>query len=407
MLIFVSIILFIFSGIVFLKYKDILCPSFISSFLWASLLFFYGILNHGMYSLSNKTLFVILLWNISILSSSLIFSNINITSLGRLIKYPIIITTSNKLLTKIVYIFIPFLFYIGYQQGISGEGGFFFNLRMANTGIIESEHNYGIFEYLIPIAYVLLLSEFIMYKNGTSKRNLYILLIINFLIGILTMAKSAFIFTGLSILFVCMLKKRISFKKLILAFSILIIIISLIQILRSSSDNIAEIILDMFSVYILGGLPALDILITSDTHSVIPGQNSFSFIYNVLSKAGIYNFTDNCYTKNIFIDGSYLLVPYPTNVYTVIAPFYLDFSYWGVIIFGFITGGIAGYFYRRAKKGEGLAYIIYPYICCVLFMQFFSEYIFNNLSYFIQLIFWGVILTRKIKFNIKDNYGFN
>lgn len=94
----------------------------------------------------------------------------------------------------------------------------------------------------------------------------------------------------------------------------------------------------------------------------------------------------NLEVTNDTSEKGYFFVPLPTNVYTVIGPFWLDFGYVGVVVYSFIIGSVSGFLYRIALNKELWAVIAYSFFACTLVLQFFGEYIFTNLSYTIQIM---------------------
>ena len=140
----------------------------------------------------------------------------------------------------------------------------------------------------------------------------------------------------------------------------------------------------MLYSYVLGGVPALDQIVNSQMSSMYTGQNTLVFADNIRRKLGLLKDSSKEYKHDITEEG-YLYTPYPTNVYTMIGPFWLDYSY-GFVLFAFIIGALAGYFYEIAMRDKKWAVILSAYFSCVLMLQFFGEYIFTNLSYLIQLV---------------------
>ncbi|WP_289161457.1 O-antigen polymerase [uncultured Parabacteroides sp.] len=397
MIIIIAFLLLLLAGIIYIDFRDILAPAFLSLVVWGFLLFFYGILDHGMYALSERTLYILLLWNVTLCCGALLFSKVNLRHRDEGICSIYINPIIQNVYRIIVFAGTPYLFYIAYKQGMTGDSDFLFNLRMANTGIVKSDYEYGLFEYVIPIAYILLIVELLQYKKGRNKSFLILFLLINFGFGIMAMAKSSFLFKFGGCLLVLMLKSRIAINKILIGVICIVVLMASIQLLRAGDDDTAQVLSKMFYTYIFGGIPALDTIVETDVRSVVPGQLTASFFRNVKNKIGFPASGELEFLNNVFDENNYVYIPTPTNVYTVVSPFYMDFSYCGIICFAFITGAIAGILYRMTRKGQAFGIILYSYIACVLVLQFFAEYIFNNFSYFLQLILWSWILTTRWK----------
>lgn len=396
-----SVLLLIFAFIGYLRTRNYISPTVLSPLSWGLVLFLYAILDHGMDDITPTVLGIILIWNFSLLSGAWFFieagSKYNLGNrkkreTGHFNKY----FRNMYFWISVVGIF-PIL-YISYMQGMSlgDTADFFFNLRMANTGLVETEYSYGIWQYVFTFSFVSFLIEIFSYQKGDKKTRIYILLLINILLAIVTMAKSSFFFLFLSIIFSIMFKRKIPKRTLIIGFSILIVIMSFIQLVRAGNED--NVISNMFYSYILGGVPALDKIVNSQMHSSEFGQMTLRF-FNTISNALIGGKSlskDVRYNYDITQEG-YIYMPMLTNVYTVIGPFWLDFGYKGVVIFSFIIGSISGYSYRLAVKNELWAVISYSFLACTLVLQFFGEYLFTNLSYTIQ-IFLLTYFAFKFKF---------
>ncbi|MEA4967759.1 MAG: O-antigen polymerase [Bacteroidaceae bacterium] len=384
------LLLFILAFIGYYKAKNYITPEVLSPASWGLVLLLYLTVDHGMYNISDKTLFIIALWNISLLTGIYFVRYTNIVTIKNK-KYT---TEFNYSIRKLYYLITIFGFfptlYIIYKQATSiNAGNLFFNLRMVNTGIIESEYSLGIFEYIITFAFVSYMIELFTYIKSKNKKRVIILFIINFIFAISTMAKTTFLFLFLSTLIVVAYNRKVSIKGIIITLLVIFFLMNSIQFLRTDTgdgtDNKREGVTNMFNTYVFGGIVALDQIVNSSMKSKNEGQNSLVFIDNVKSKIGLRDKVPKEYVNSIAYEG-YFYTPYPTNVYTVIGPFWLDYSYKGVIVFSFIIGLFAGYFYKLAVRGVSWGIILNAYFLCVLILQFFGEYIFTNMSYLLQLI---------------------
>ena len=353
-----------------------------------------------MFAVSSKCLFVIVLWNVSLFLGSFLFTSTNISGSFHTTTVPDKFNTwVRDVYYKISLLgFIPSL-YISYKQAVSVGGNFLIGLRLANTGIVETEYSQGIWAYVVAFALVSFLIELFVAK-GHFTRRVNIILIINILLGIATMSKSSFAFLFVSTLVVMSLVRKIQLRKIAISFLVLVGIMAVIQGLRAGDNKDDKMLLNTFYTYFLGGVPALDQIIQSDMHSKNAGQNSLALINNVKAKiTGNKDLKKKEYDHDITEDG-YLYVPAPTNVYTVIGLFWLDYGYAGVIIFSFLLGAMSGYFFKLYRYGVPWGGILYSYFCPVLLLQFFGEYIFTNMSYLIQLILLS-LFAYKFKYVLK------
>ena len=272
---------------------------------------------------------------------------------------------------------------------------------MANTGLVESEFRYGVFEYVFPVAFVSFLIELLIYRNDKPRTRLYVLAFLNVIIMFITMAKSTILFTILSALVIVNFKRRISSRKMLWCGMTIFAFMASFQLLRSGGDDAGDTISDMFYVYTLGGVPALDQIVNSEMTSETKGQYMFAFFHNAVSKLeGEKKRPEKTHKNDLTDEHGYVFVPLPTNVYTVVGPVWIDYGWLGVLLGGLMTGSFAGIFFRLARKGFLWAVIVYAYFTCVLLLQFFGEYVFTNLSYLIQIILLS-LFAYKFKYVVK------
>lgn len=117
------------------------------------------------------------------------------------------------------------------------------------------------------------------------------------------------------------------------------------------------------------------------------GANTFEIVYMFLHRFG----------ANVEVHDKiqeFVFVPIETNVYTVMQPFFRDFGYAGVGIFGAIYGVLSGTLYRFMRNGNGFAICLYTYMMTTLVLQFFQESIFQSMVYVLQLAFFMWLCTQ-------------
>lgn len=390
-----SIVVVIFCMLLLLfevaKKERIFAPTFLLPLMWGILILGYNIIPHGMYSLSGRFHGAILLWIFSFYLGASIFRRIIIFhSVGYA-------PFSRKVLDvyyKIVLCTIPFMIYAIYTLGNSGSFSFFANIRLAAIGM--SDGIMGWTAYISTLALVTFWIELYQYNGRKNKVRLIILLLVNVLSIMATMAKtSLFLLCVGSFVILGMKHGRIKIRSIVIGSVVLLLSFSVLQLSRELNhvDSGGFVITNMINVYFLGGMPAFDALMQENIHSDLFGANTLSFFYKLLYPFIGINVED--FQGHFIGDGDgYALVPYPTNVFTVLAPFYRDFSFYGIFIFGFIKGGLAGVVYRVAKQGIGWGVIVYAYIVCSILLEFFSDFIFLMLSQTLQIFLMAYIAYR-------------
>lgn len=142
------------------------------------------------------------------------------------------------------------------------------------------------------------------------------------------------------------------------------------------------------------------------------------FFYNYsaggfLSFSGLTELTNNNFGyysfRNIYVWISYVVkvdvanviqpwayVPFPTNIYTYLRPYYVDFGTIGVI-FPMLFGLISGRVYALKRKNIRWYFIAYPIVFYALLMQIFDDQYLTWLANWIILIVVGLLMTRNRK----------
>ncbi|CAK7083266.1 MAG: hypothetical protein BACD_04215 [Bacteroides rodentium] len=387
-LIFISILLLTTVGMRLLK-TNLISPLFIVFLSWSCIFsgLFFGDL--GMYEVSDRLLFLYSLWLLFLAIGCLFGKLIHIVPYKSTFSYDINLF---ELLYQISVVITPFIIYKILNVLLSG-GNVFLALRMANLGVEEDLVGIGALKYFNPIVFVLFLAELYRIKPNESKKKLYVLLFINILFIVASMAKVGVFFLIVPTVIVVFFKKKIKFKKIFLIVVSLFFLLVLVHFSRGNGGNVSnfsDAISDMMKIYLFAGVPAMDQILEEGVYSGLWGEHVFSSFYKLLNVFGG-NFLFG--TGKVFVGSNgYALVPFPTNVFTVLYVFYVDFGVIGVMFFAFLTGLFATFIYRLAKFGSVWAIILYSHIATSLALQFFSDFIFSMLSQTLQLIFWTYIL---------------
>lgn len=143
--------------------------------------------------------------------------------------------------------------------------------------------------------------------------------------------------------------------------------------------------------YMSGGILAFTQLSDSPTNNF--GYYSFRNIYLWLSF--LYPF------KIANIVQEWVYIPFPTNIYTYLRPYFIDFGYFSIIfpaIFGFLSGRIYSWKYKKIRA----YYIVYPLVLYAILMQLIDDQYLTWLSNWILLIFVGYLMTYG-KRNVKNS----
>lgn len=406
MCIFIGLFLILLSVFLYQLTRRISDPMVIVTSSWGVSLFLYGVVDHGMPPLSSKVSFIFLLWTFSLLLGIVAFNyhkSKRFITEKKIKRFEgIYDITKNTVLRKnlnvyfwvAVICFFPQV-YMSYMQAISGGGNLFLNLRLASAGLIETEYNVGIFGYGKTFTIVSLLVYLLIYKPGQSKKKIYILFLMYFVLSILAVGKSQFLFLAISMMLAWSYRKKISKKIITIGLTSLIFIFSILQVARTNEDSTTDgVVSEMFYGYFFAGMPALDKIVNSQMVSSEYGQNVFQFFKRFIDVIkGNVTASESKYLYDI-TNGGYLYLPSATNVYTIVGPFWLDFQYYGIILFGFIYGILFGFLYKKCIQMKIYGIITYCLFVSSLLLPFFGEFIFAYLSYFLQVLIFSYLIDK-------------
>lgn len=288
---------------------------------------------------------------------------------------------------SLVLILIVFLALLKVRSvAMNGLGDIAYNLRSAS--ISQDNNNLGWVLRIQPLMLVLLYREYMRPKIEWVKFGLCSVFAILIIVG--TMSKFAIIGQGLGLIILRIRKHGISLIKIIIIALILLLLLIVLQFARSNND-FDNNILSLLSIYIYSPLVAFSNAIqTNNVYSDYFGMNVFQFFYKVFSFI-LGPVPSPAVASSLY--GFWSFVPYSTNVYTILFPIYVDFKYYGIVIFGIFYGVVFGFLYKKSYKSLPIL-IIYAYMVQSLFMQIFDETLFRTLSGYLQIIFWAFFLEK-------------
>lgn len=270
-----------------------------------------------------------------------------------------------------------------YNVGKGGPASFFLNLRLAN--IIDDYD--GVKFTLLTAVYPVMVAIFaIVCLADTTKKNKYSILLWILLFCIGTMGKFAIVTPILIYLIIREMTVGLNKRKLFLLAPIITVTILLLHFIRMSSEDNATVS-SVLGVYIYSPLLALSKLSELDS-SGDSGIYTFRFIFAILYKLGLSS------TEPVKTIMEYVNVPVPTNVFTVMQPFFQDYSLYGVAFGAMFYGVIYASAYICARQDSPVAMLIYAVLAVGLFTSFFAETLITNFSGNMKLIICIYILWR-------------
>lgn len=381
-------VLFIGLALLFLMIKkDIFHPSFIVCGLWGTLLLIYWVADHPLWNLSNRFFLCVIAWVIPFAIISNIFSLKPVTlqfnqSRSNYI-YPVNIDFFNKLFLPALMINIATIL-----VSIGAAGGFSFSqirlLYISNSipSILR------LLLYACNFVYVLNIFALLHIKE-LDKKKITLLTLSVLVVFIFKSNKTSFLLYFITLLYVFHKNKVLNFYRLILFTLVFVGLIVLVTINRLDFDfSTREAIWNFIYIYLISPLTAFDTLINGGV-TLDPGtagSGFLAFLYNVINVFGG--------SLQISQLGTFIDVPLPTNVFTIMRGPYLDAGIAGIILMSVIQGIFYGLCYAEQKINKKFYPLFYALMVSTLFMQSFGDYLLYSFSTTLQYLIFSVLIAR-------------
>ena len=377
--------------------KKILAPSTVVSAIWLFCILAFWLYPHGYVKLNEQFHIAISLWVGFFSFFSLFRQSISIRERH---------TTEPAKVVRDIYFIIALIsfplsvwsvFSIIQDYGLSGHiYSALRDIAIGNVRGLEEGISNNYFATLWLVAYCI---ELVHYNKKNLARIL-ILFVINFGWAFLVMAKMNFLNLLISTLTILFFKNVIKPKVIYISLAVVFAFFTFIQVIRTvGAEDKDDLKYDFFSQYVISGMPAFEKIKPSSSEYF--GQSSFRFFYKVANKLGISSKTPEDALQPFTNVGK--TKPSHTNVYTTLYPFFKDFGYLGVIIFGALTGLLYGYLYKGLINSNYPFFVTYAILGTSLFIQFMSDNTLSTLSFVIQIIifshlpYWTTKLFQKTK----------
>lgn len=360
-------------------------PSFVTCFLWGVLLTIYQFTDHGLYPLSNKFYYAILLWVIPFSIISLWTARFHIKLL------PCISTEHNKLVYRmypIIGLCLIIAIYGLYLKGLYYNPENIFNgIRAAGVASLNGEEEEFIFPLYIRIANFfadmsLVVGLAIFFENK-KKLPFAIFLLLILVFYIFRSNKTVIAQLILSFGVLRLLAGKISRKTVLVSIILIVVLMLLTHLLRRKELDNFDII-QFISIYLLAPLPGFDSILNTHYNYInsFHGEYTFRFFIPYLQLLGL-NIEGNPDPFNLH---NWTNTPLPVNVYTSMFGCYIDFGYLGILLFSIIGGFFWGLLYKFAKENYPIGKILYSIFFYILIFQFFNDYLIQFLGANIMII---------------------
>lgn len=361
--------------------KNIFAPATIVSALWLFCILAYNFYPHNLFQLQSQFYNGISIWvgvfTLSSLFTQSIFQKANNTEEPNI--------SFRNLYFVLTLVSFPYMLWYIFsllsELGLSNN--IFFNLRIMALGDIKGLEEGTSKNYFAPLWLIAYCIELIHF----DKKRIWIFLFlffVNLSWAFLIMSKMAFLNIFVATLVILFFKNKIKTKTILISIAGLFIFFSFFQLLRASKAEIKDdgLKYDMFSLYVLSGMPAFETIKPSTSASF--GDNTFRFFDAVAYKVGLSNKKPQSpILEFIPVDKEKKIY---TNVYTTLYPYFKDFGYKGIFYFALIIGIFYGYIYKKALKNNNPMLITLSLLTSALITQFMNETTISTISTLLQIL---------------------
>jgi oligosaccharide repeat unit polymerase len=159
--------------------------------------------------------------------------------------------------------------------------------------------------------------------------------------------------------------------------------------------GVAGILLFFLVSYIVGPSAALDYFMQHPQDYASVPHHTFKFFLGIAARLHLYQ------TPVTETFDQFLMVPYPTNVYTVYRDYIIDFGLYGALIAVVLMGLFQTLLYRKARTGSELGIYFFSITLFAVFMAPFSDEYASFGSFIDALLFAGIyIILRSIPLRV-------
>lgn len=370
-------------------------PAAVNAACWSVVVAYYLVVPHAMKSLNGSALLYILLAALSF-TLGVLLSTVRRSLPSNEVFY--IRTGWKNLLLLAAVVGLPFYLAraVEISESVSVTESMFVNLRIALSGEVEGVDSFGILAYFVPVAFVSTLLELASSRRRTFEWTGWISLSVSLAYGIVTTGRTFIFLLFISLTFIVIVQRRVSIVQSgALTVALLTVVFVGIGLLTNkigeSSENAEALkVFDAISLYLLGGIAALD-HVSQTSYNLELGLNAFRTPLAVLHSLG-------AEVTVVPLVKDFVNVPLPSNVYTAIYPYITDFGPLGIMVFFLLFGSVHGFIYQKARSTSDIRFIIagglamYP-----LLMQFFQDQYMSLLSTWIvfALLILPICTTKR------------
>ena len=380
MLVAVLIIALCMVGIGWYLSHDVFSPYVAVPGVWSMAILIYYFLPNTFYAVTNDFPYVLSLWLVGFFASSVIAEHYTpVASQAWREREP------SPMVLRVYFVLSCFCIpavcgAILWQALTEDPENIFRYMRIMNTGLDENIEmpNVGILIYSVSLAFVLMFFSLLYFKSKLAK---FVVILLNVMLAVVTMAKTTFLSIMFSSLYLCYVQNIIKKRHLLYGLAVFVALSFVVQQLRSVDEDVEAN--SFLALYLSSSIVAFD-------HFAVPcssqlfGMHTFRIFYAIGHAIGLTEPPAD--TVLAFVS-----VPNMTNTYTNMYPFYEDFGYVGVLVFSIVYGLFYGYLYKKSRTGGKFQLILYAIFLTFVLMEFIGEFLFTNMSATLQYIFFAFL----------------
>ena len=268
-----------------------------------------------------------------------------------------------------------------------GTEDLMYNMRVL---AIKGETGLGILAYCFTINKALLILAFWRYPN-IKKWQLALVIILFAMNAFVDMDKGSIFFIAITAIFVLYQRGKISIRGIAFFGIALVLIFFVFTIMRTETGDDGKgslddlTILEFIGIYVLTTPVAFSYM--QPNIGAPYGSYTLTTVYLILNRLGG-NF------PIIEQIQEFVWVPLPTNLYTIMQPFFLDFGYPGIAFFAVLYGVVCGWAYRSYRNGSSIGCVMYTYLLYYLVLQFSQEGLIMLPVFTMRMVFCLYLLTQ-------------
>lgn len=292
----------------------------------------------------------------------------------------------NTLLVKNLFLFYPLVLLslgLTLPMVVKEVGQFSWgDIQELRNTLVEDDGKrfglYGLIQTLSSVYLVLLLTHTsFSWRNGIL---LIVFLIYTYLLG----SRGQLIFFVVPLAYDLLWKNKISIGQAMIGALSLIGFMVLITIGRTQ-DFSWESIIPMLLTYSVASLPALS-LASIDPVPLL-GYNTFRVVWLWIGRLGF-----NIPVAPVISE--WISTPLPTNTYSYLKPYYMDFGMVGVFVLPLLLGFVYNLLYFRAKRFHIISCYLLGFLMYALLMQPIEEQYFRWLTNWVYILFIMFFLKK-------------